>query len=94
MSDEMKVILIAVAAFIVINIIMWTVIIISNKRVKRKSGSLPKVTSANEDVLARTIEIPVSEIAEEYARTVQKTVRKQELKMIESIVMIHTDEKI
>lgn len=86
----MKVILLAVAAFIVINIIMWTVIAISNKRVKRREAKVRQSTVTQTDALARTIELSVGAVTEEYERTV----KKQEFKVIESIIMIHTDEVI
>ena len=92
MSDEMKVILIAIAAFIVINIFMWTFIAISNKRTKRRMAGTasPAAVITDSERLARTIELSTGAVAEEYARAV----RKQELTPVESIVMIHTDEVI
>lgn len=73
---EILVIAAAVAVFVLINIIMWSVIAAKN----RKS--------------ARTAASPPSAMADAAVRTALPEVSSEDFRLLENIVIVHTDERI
>ena len=86
---ELMVIAAAAAAFVLINIIMWSIIIFRERKAREKNAQ--NQTEAIVRNTAPTVEIP--------AVNPQPTVRRPRVKrsdfiVIDDIVIVHTDERI
>lgn len=102
--EEWLVIAAAAAAFAIINIIMWTVIVIKNKREKHRAAITPDISSAllkaSEELKAEPAKALKSGTSEETTPKVKTTAeapplhRRKDFTVLTDIIMINTDEII
>ncbi len=86
---EIMVIVAAAAAFVLINIIMWSIIIFVEKRAREKNGSAAAPiarTAPAEDM--QMYELPPDNVSQ------RPRVKRSDFILLDDIVIVHTDERI
>ena len=92
-ANEWKIIIAAIAVFVIVNIIMWTIIIKSKKRSSANDGT-PSMEGLPESIKTSPKRSKTDAQAPEEFTIPADRKPPEDFKLIDNIIIVHTDERI